>query len=295
MRMYFNFDILNVFAGTTPHVRHLFERLDQLRVKTSRHIADLIVDRRDLELQAVHALNVEVPKLDLPDKEIDDWRNARMVRGDLKLIHDYVTAEPLDKGSVIKLVEAATSAWTRVYEAPRPDDLEKLLRHLGVLVQRLKGELPDTFEKRTVASHIVETRSLLTGLEHACSEVRPELERIKGCRGDVDAHLQEAERSHTFWRQAAEEYEAQLKKATEEMARCVESIDAAARSLQAYDNAVKAQTNSVSKLEGRRDEVHAYLKRLSKEGKRQDTAALPEVALILSYAKELVGNNASKD
>lgn len=68
MRMYFNFDILNVFAGTTPHVRHLFERLDQLRVKTSRHIADLIVDRRDLELQAVHALNVEVPKLDLPDK-----------------------------------------------------------------------------------------------------------------------------------------------------------------------------------------------------------------------------------
>lgn len=163
--------------------------MNELMEKTSRYLAEFGTGGRYLQLNSVSSATDELPTLELPKSTPTERRNARMVEEDLFSIQDCLMEKPLNKEGTIEYIGAATAAWENSYELGRPADLEKLMSYLGALVQRLKGELPVTFEGRTLAAHEGEACSSLAKLESACSDVLPDLDLLKSGREDVATDL----------------------------------------------------------------------------------------------------------
>lgn len=256
--------------------------MNELMEKTSRYLAEFGTGGRYLQLNSVSSATDELPTLELPKSTPIERRNARMVEEDLLSIQDCLMEKPLNKEGTIEYIGAATAAWENSYELGRPADLEKLMSYLGALVQHLKGELPVTFEGRTLAAHEGEARSSLAKLESACSDVLLDLDLLKSGREDVAADLQKSKQARATWKKEAEEHELKAKDAREKEHQCLESEEAAAKNLQVYDSTI----DGVMQLIKRRDEAKVYLGHLAEERKRLAVAAPPEVAAILSYRRE---------
>nr|BAB08212.1 unnamed protein product [Oryza sativa Japonica Group] len=257
-------------------------KMNELMEKTSRYLAEFGTGGRYLQLNSVSSATDELPTLELPKSTPTERRNARMVEEDLFSIQDCLMEKPLNKEGTIEYIGAATAAWENSYEIGRPTDLEKLMSYLGALVQRLKGELPVTFEGRTLAAHEGEARSSLAKLESACSDVLPDLDLLKSGHEDVAADLQKSKQAGATWKKEAEEHELKAKDAREKEHQCLESEEAAAKNLQVYDSTI----DGVMQLIKRRDEAKVYLGHLAEERKLLAVAAPPEVAAILSYRRE---------
>lgn len=239
--------------------------MNELMEKTSRYLAEFGTGGRYLQLNSVSSATDELPTLELPKSTPTKRRNTRMVEEDLFSIQDCLMEKPLNKEGTIEYIGAATAAWENSYELGRPADLEKLMSYLGALVQRLKGELPVTFEGRTLAAHEGEARSSLAKLESACSDVLPDLDLLKSGHEDVAADLQKSKQAGATWKKEAEEHELKAKDAREKEHQCLESEEAAAKNLQVYDSTI----DGVMQLIKRRDEAKVYLGHLAEERKRQ--------------------------
>lgn len=256
--------------------------MNELMEKTSRYLAEFGTGGRYLQLNSVSSATDELPTLELPKSTLTERRNAHMVEEDLFSIQDCLMEKPLNKEGTIEYIGAATAAWENSYELGRPADLEKLMSYLGALVQHLKGELPVTFEGRTLAAHEGEARSSLAKLESACSDVLPDLDLLKSGREDVAADLQKSKQAGATWKKEAEEHELKAKDARKKEHQCLESEEAATKNLQVYDSTI----DGVTQLIKRRDEAKVYLGHLAEERKRLAVAVPPEVAAILSYRRE---------
>ncbi|XP_052151884.1 uncharacterized protein LOC127770262 [Oryza glaberrima] len=267
---------------TSGNASDTARQMNKLMEKTSRYLAEFGTGSRYLQLNSVSSATDELPTLELPKSMPTEHRNARMVEEDLFSIQDCLMEKPLNKEGTIEYIGAATVAWENSYELGRPADLEKLMSYFGALVQRLKGELPVTFEGRTLAAHEGEARSSLAKLESACSDVLPDLDLLKSGREDVAADLQKSKQAGATWKKEAEEHELKAKDAREKEHQCLESEEAAAKNLQVYDSTI----NGVMQLVKRRDEAKVYLGHLAEEKKHLAVAVPLEVAAILSYRRE---------
>uniref|UniRef100_A0A0E0JXH9 Uncharacterized protein n=1 Tax=Oryza punctata TaxID=4537 RepID=A0A0E0JXH9_ORYPU len=136
---------------------------------------------------SMHHIRDEPPALKLLKSTPADGCNAQMMQGDLVEIQDCMRRKHFNKDT-IELIKKANAVRTKSYKPPLPADLAILMSHLEALVVRLREELPETFEEKTLATHESES-AFLFGKAGGClfiCVVRPrhhqERTRYHSCR-----------------------------------------------------------------------------------------------------------------
>ncbi|EEC72765.1 hypothetical protein OsI_06415 [Oryza sativa Indica Group] len=135
--------------------------------KNSDYITKFVARSTNLQLSSVYLIPDEPLALKLPKSTPVNGRNARMVQGDLVEIQDCLRRKQFDKDT-IELIKTADVGRAKIYKPPLPADMAILMSHLEALVLRLKGDLPKTFEEKTLATQDGEAHSYLAKLEGDC-------------------------------------------------------------------------------------------------------------------------------
>uniref|UniRef100_A0A0E0NBW7 Uncharacterized protein n=1 Tax=Oryza rufipogon TaxID=4529 RepID=A0A0E0NBW7_ORYRU len=143
------------------------ETKEKLQEKNSDYITKFVARSTNLQLSSVYLIPDEPLALKLPKSTPVDGRNARMVQGDLVEIQDCLRRKQFDKDT-IELIKTADAGRAKIYKPPLPADMAILMSHLEALVLRLKGDLPKTFEEKTLATQDGEAHSYLAKLEGDC-------------------------------------------------------------------------------------------------------------------------------
>lgn len=94
------------------------------------------------------------------------------------------------------------------------------MSHLEALVLLLKGELPETFEEKTLATHEGEAHSSLAGLDQRLDQWLFDLDVIKSGHVTIVAGLQVAKQLGASWKIEAKEHEQKVKEPREEEQKC---------------------------------------------------------------------------
>uniref|UniRef100_A0A0E0GWE2 Uncharacterized protein n=1 Tax=Oryza nivara TaxID=4536 RepID=A0A0E0GWE2_ORYNI len=178
--------------------------------KTSAYITKFVVCSPNLQLSSVHPIKDEPSALKLPKSTPADGRDARM---------NCLRRKKFDKDT-IKLIKTANAARTKTYNPPLLTDLEILMSHLEALVLLLKGEPPETFEEKTLATHEGEAHSSLAGLDQRLDQWLFDLDVIKSGHVTIVAGLQVAKQLGASWKIEAKEHEQKVKEPREEEQKC---------------------------------------------------------------------------